>query len=246
MVEKNEIPSENQSEVTDEAPDAAVELDQQPSLEEDFAMLEKINILKAVMIRMKSGRHPAPQIDALLKRRMNFSGDEFQGPYIVRLLSTLMMVFVISTLVWGTLWILASGFGLSFFTKVLSTGMATVVAAIAGISIFHPTSLPDENLLKQSIEQKFKELHTELQEINGDSTSKATETELRDANFESGKPATKEKGMPDGDILNSMPQGLEGMRPDEELKDDSLDSEGENTEEKNSVDQETGAEEKLD
>lgn len=212
----SEVPSEIPSEKTEPS---AVE-EEKPSLADDFELLEKINILKAVMIRMKGGKHPLPEVNAMLKRRMNFSGEDFQGPYIVRLLSTLMMIFVFSALFWACLWILASGFDLSYFLKILSTSMATMVFALAGVAIFHPTSLPDEGLLKQAIEKKFKELHAELEEINGPGEDSANDVEsgLADTTYEA-KAKSEDKKDSDSsasEILSPMPEGIK-----EQIIDDS-------------------------
>lgn len=191
------------------------------TLLDDYAMLERINILKAVMIRMKGGRHPSDQIESLLKRRMNFSGEDFQGPYVVRLVSTLMMIFIFSALLWAFLWILASGFGLNYFIKILSTGMATVVAAIAGVALFHPSSLPDEEQLKKAIEQRLKEIQAEVRELNGEEEIEEKQrSSLIDANFEETAPETKLNKVQEQEaVLTSMPEGLDAIKPGEQFGD---------------------------
>jgi low affinity Fe/Cu permease len=188
----------------------------EPSLGEDLAMLDQINVLKAVLIRMKGGRHPSPQIDALLKRRLDFSGESFQGPYIVRLASTLMMIFVLSVLLWSILWVLASGFQMSDFLRVLSVSMATMIAAIFGIAVFHPSSLPDENQLKKAIDQRLKEMKVRQKDIDGYEEAEAEEeNKLVDANFEKIESSGRKHALPDDEVLSSMPEGLGKTKPED-------------------------------
>ena len=115
-----------------------------PALADDVAKLEQIDRLRAVVVRMQGGRHPNREIDALLQRRLNIPHEEFQGPYVTRLISTLMMVFVASTVMWAILWAIGSAMELGSFVKIVSTGMMTLFAAIAGVAMFHPASVPDE------------------------------------------------------------------------------------------------------
>jgi low affinity Fe/Cu permease len=188
----------------------------EPSLGEDLAMLDQINVLKAVLIRMKGGRHPSPQIDALLKRRLDFSGESFQGPYIVRLASTLMMIFVLSVILWAILWVLASGFQMSDFLRVLSVSMATMIAAIFGIAVFHPSSLPDENQLKKAIDQRLKEMKVRQKDIDGYEEAEAEEeNKLVDANFEKIESSGRKHALPDDEVLSSMPEGLGKTKPED-------------------------------
>lgn len=195
----------------------------EPSLGEDLAMLDQINVLKAVLIRMKGGRHPSPQIDALLKRRLDFSGESFQGPYIVRLASTLMMIFVLSVIIWAILWVLASGFQMSDFLRVLSVSMATMIAAIFGIAVFHPSSLPDENQLKKAIDQRLKEMKVRQKDIDGyEEVEAEEENKLVDANFEKIEASGRKHALPDDEVLSSMPKGLDKTKPEDMGSDDPL------------------------
>jgi hypothetical protein len=96
------------------------------NLADDLLHLEKLNLMRAVMIRLQGGRHPDAAIDALLERRMTFSAESFQGPYIVRLLCTVMMIFLFLLLAWGILWFVASAFELNYFLRLLSAGVSTL------------------------------------------------------------------------------------------------------------------------
>lgn len=133
-----------------------------PTLADDVAKLEQIDRLRAVVVRMQGGRHPNREIDALLQRRLNIPHEKFQGPYVTRLVSTLMMVFVASTVMWAILWAIGSAMELDYFVKLVSTGMMTLFAAIAGVAMFHPASVPDEKKLIATIEEQMNELRMEL------------------------------------------------------------------------------------
>lgn len=197
----------------------------EPTLEEDFELLQRINVLKAVMVRMQGGRHPSPEIDALLQRRLNFSRDTFQGPYIIRLISTLIMIFVATTLCWGILWILASGFELSYFLRILSTGMASLVAAIAGVAIFHPSSVPDEKLLKEFVDDRLQEISKQVQELSGNANAQSSDqvADLIDSSIEEMTSPKKQPVKTDEEPLAAMPKGLDGIRDRQnELQDDEL------------------------
>ncbi|MBU1105948.1 MAG: hypothetical protein KKB51_04695 [Candidatus Riflebacteria bacterium] len=135
---------------------------QEPSLAEDYLRLEQINLLRSVVVRMQGGQHPDKSIEALLRRRLNFSSDEFQGPYAIRLVCTLMMIFVVSALVWAIFWAIGSAMDLSYFLRLISTGFATLFAAMAGVALFHPSSIPEEKKLIEAIEARMVELRKEL------------------------------------------------------------------------------------
>ena len=133
-----------------------------PTLAEDYLRLEQINLLRAVIVRMQGGRHPDKAIEALLQRRLNFSREEFQGPYAIRLVCSLMMVFVVSTLAWAIVWAVGSAMNLSYFLRLVSTGLATLFAAMTGVAIFHSSSIPEEKSLIEAIEVRLGELRKEL------------------------------------------------------------------------------------
>ncbi len=182
----------NKSETTPEAPS--------PSLADDFLKLEQLNLLRAVTIRMQGGRHPSREIEGLLQRRMNFSREELQGPYVVRLICTIMMVFIAASLFWGILWTIGSILEMSYFLRLISTGIATLFAAVAGIAIFHPSSIPDEKSLIDAIEARMNELRKELgetgQSTNAQKTAGKSQTsdQPADAAAEGIEPPVTENG----------------------------------------------------
>ncbi|NLF96182.1 MAG: hypothetical protein GX569_05535 [Candidatus Riflebacteria bacterium] len=144
-----------------------------PSLADDFLKLEQLNLIRAVTIRMQGGRHPSREIEGLLQRRMNFPREELQGPYVVRLICTIMMVFVAATICWGILWAFSNILELSYFQRLVSTGIATLFAALAGVAIFHPSSIPDEKTLADAIEARMNELRKELGKNEQPTTNQA-------------------------------------------------------------------------
>ncbi|GEM_PF-5187037 len=202
---------------TTEEPALAPEpLASEPDLAADVDALKRLNLLKAVLVRMNGGRHPVAEVDALLRRRMNFSRQDFQGPYVIRLFTTWMMIFIVATLFWSVLWILSSGFALNYFLRILSTGMATLVAAMAGVAIFHPSSLPDESLLQQAIDERFNELKAQLGETAEDDSAPG----LTDTNIHDSKSTEKAGIDSEAEPLQSMPAGLRARQAEALLADD--------------------------
>ena len=205
-----------------------------PTLAEDYEQLKKLHLLKDIMIRQKAGRHPSTEIDALLKRRMNFKNEDFQGPYVVRLISTLLMIFVFAAIFWSVLWILASGFNLTYFIRLLSTGMATLVAAIAGIAVFFPSSLPNEAILKKAIDLKMKEIGNEVEPDKTVKEAPESQEELLDSNIATKQKKEETASPEESSPLSPMPEGLNKFK---EQKEKPLNSESELSSEESSVEE---------
>ena len=129
-----------------------------PSLADDLMQLEKLNLMRAVMLRLQGGRHPNAEIDALLQRRLDLRPESFQGPYAIRLICSLMMIFLMCVIMWGLIWLLGTAMEWSGFIRLMSTGIATLLAAAAGIAVFHPASVPDEKQVKETIARRLAEL----------------------------------------------------------------------------------------
>lgn len=138
----------------------------EPTLEEDIAALEKLNLMRSVMIKIQGGRHPHVPTDQLLDRRLKIDPAKYQAPYVVRLVCTLMMVFVFGSLFWFLMWLVLTPLNLTHAVRLISTGFATVVAAVAGVSIFHPSSVPDEKILRRDIQQQIVDLRVALKKEN--------------------------------------------------------------------------------
>ena len=134
----------------------------EPSLADDILKLEQLNLLRSVTLRMQGGRHPDSEIEALLQRRLNIPRESFQGPYAIRLVCTLMMIFVVTVIFWGVLWAFASMLNLSYFLRLISTGIATLFAGATGVAVFFPSSIPEEKALINAIEEQMNELRSEL------------------------------------------------------------------------------------
>ncbi len=129
-----------------------------PSVADDLLQLEKLNLMRAVMLRLQGGRHPNAEIDALLQRRLDLRPEDFQGPYAIRLICTLMMIFLICIIMWGLIWLIGTAMEWNYFIRLMSTGLATILAAGAGVAVFHPASVPDEKQVKETIARRLAEL----------------------------------------------------------------------------------------
>lgn len=162
------------------------------NLSDDLNQLEKLNLMRAVLLRMQGGRHPSAEIDMLLQRRLNLKKEDFQGPYAIRLICTLMMIFLLCSIFWGILWLFATALELNYFIRLMSTAIATLLAATAGIAIFHPSSVPDEKLLKEAIDRRI----SELKILSSSSYSTAEETVTTDQTGQqtTSKPQTDSAG----------------------------------------------------
>jgi hypothetical protein len=105
---------------------------------------------------------------------------------------------------------------MSDFLRVLSVSMATMIAAIFGIAVFHPSSLPDENQLKKAIDQRLKEMKVRQKDIDGYEEAEAEEeNKLVDANFEKIESSGRKHALPDDEVLSSMPEGLGKTKPED-------------------------------
>ncbi|OGK04787.1 MAG: hypothetical protein A2W80_16020 [Candidatus Riflebacteria bacterium GWC2_50_8] len=192
-----------------------------PTLADDVAKLEQIDRLRAVVVRMQGGRHPSREIDALLQRRLNIPREEFQGPYVTRLISTLMMVFVASTVMWAILWAIGSAMELGYLVKMVSTGMMTLFAAIAGVAVFHPASVPDEKRLIAAIEEQMNELRMELGKSgSGNNAAEKPVKASADANSKpSATTETSRKTPADQGSADSKPAPEDSIATDEDSDD---------------------------
>lgn len=174
-----------------------------PTLADDFLKLEQLNLLRTVVIRMQGGRHPSREIENLLQRRMNFSRDDLQGPYVVRLICTIMFIFFAATFFWAILWAIGNAFALSYFTRLISTGIATLFAAAAGVAIFHPSSLPDEKAIADAIEARMNELRKELEENNKEADQSEEDDTDKESDEAKPQPTNKQTAPKSGHTQKS-------------------------------------------
>jgi hypothetical protein len=198
---------------------------EKPDLDTDLQQLESMNLRQAIIVKMKGGRHPDSKTDELLARHFNFSSDDFQGPYVVRLICTILMIFAVCAILWGVLWLLASGFGLTYFTRLISTGMATLLAAVGGIAIFHPSSIPDENVINHVIEKKLTELRRQVssQSISEEYSEEEASSDLIDADYDELKnpaqpmtPENLETSLPEDEMIEPSESTIQDEEIDQE------------------------------
>lgn len=195
-------------------------------LADDLLQLEKLNLMRAVMLRLKGGRHPVAGVDELLKRRMSFVTADFEGPYVVRLICTWLMIFVLATVLWVGLWLFVSSLELNYFVRLLSTGFATLIAAMAGVAVFHPSSLPDEKKVKEAIKIRLDELRTQLQNqpSSASAAGNSNENSLADSQNQAvtesgdpglpGKPDENMPGVSEDEAANSLAlEGSDELKP---------------------------------
>ena len=120
-----------------------------PTLEDDLERLEAMNWLHASILRIRKGRHPDPEIEALLKRRLDFPKDRFLGPYPVRLLNTFSWVLTSCSIGWVALWALGSLAGFNEFVWAVSGLMTTLLAVLIGLALSQPIVFVDEKALEE-------------------------------------------------------------------------------------------------
>lgn len=172
------LKQKNQSVVTGSPSEVALPKTEQvkePTLADDLIKLQQIKLLRAVTIRAQSGKYPDTEIDDLLKRHMNFANNEVQGPFAVRLVCTFMFIFIFGAMTWGIIWTIATIFEFNYFLRLMSTGIMTLMAAVAGIAIFHPLSLPDDKKLKIAIENRMEELKAQIAQNSAPTKNESNE-----------------------------------------------------------------------
>lgn len=124
--------------------------------------LESCNWLAAARIQLERGRHPDPEIDALLRRVFSFPPDRFAGPYVIRVLVSLSMTFCICAVFWLIVWNLAGLMGWSEFARVASTWSATVMVFLFGVVLSQPGKLIDEQALEAAGREAIAKLRADL------------------------------------------------------------------------------------
>jgi hypothetical protein len=183
-------------------------------IDADLETLRKIDISKAILIKsQRGGKHPDKKIDGLLNRYMKFTPDEIEGPYLVRVLSTIMFIFIVSALSWLLIWVMGNVAGWSVFIRLLSIAMSTFVIAMFGVAIFNPMSLLNENDLQNKIKIRLEELHqSRQQDINREILGEESEPEL-DNKVASEVPVEKEDSLPEGETAVESSDGNDSEIP---------------------------------
>ena len=137
-----------------------------PPLQEDYDVLLNINLLKAVLIKFQRDVHPNKEINSVLERRIQLNRSEFEGPFAIRIISSLLMIFCSGTVAWIAIWLISSAFGETSFLVELSGAMAVMLAAMFGIAIFQPFHLIDEKALKVALSDELEKLKCHVHESN--------------------------------------------------------------------------------
>lgn len=134
----------------------------EPTLEEDYAALKEMNLLRNVMVRLQYGKYPDARIDGILKRRMELDESKFQGPQIVRIIVSILALFLSCTLFFIFVWLAAKGLGFDNFAKTASVIISLFFFSGFGFVIFNSLSVPDEKKLKKAISERMAELENML------------------------------------------------------------------------------------
>lgn len=92
------------------------------------------------MLRLQGGRHPNAEIDALLQRRLDLRPESFQGLLCHQAYMQPDDDFSDMYHHVGIIWLLGTAMEWSGFVRLMSTGIATLLAAATGIAVFHPAS----------------------------------------------------------------------------------------------------------
>jgi hypothetical protein len=122
------------------------------SLEEDYDALLALNLNKEAAIKLQLHKHPDPQIDALLERRIDLKDPKLTlNPFGIRILSSMIIIFLLGILIWAMIWLFGSILGLSTLAKSLSSLLAVIVISGMSISIFQPLPLIDESLFNNHL-----------------------------------------------------------------------------------------------
>ena len=133
-------------------------------LKTDLAKLERIDWVSATILRFRLGLHPDPEIEALLKRRLNLPSNKYLGPLPVRLLCTFAMILAFFTITWGLFWFFFSIAGFSNFLRELSLLMTSLMVIVFGIGCSHPLKLFDEKAIEKAGSEVIRSLRLECAE----------------------------------------------------------------------------------
>lgn len=133
------------------------------TLANDLMLLESIDWYKEMVIKLRRGIHPNPEIDKLLDRCFkNIPKDKVMVNLPIRYLLTFAWVFVMCTLTWIVIWAIGKIFELNEFLWLASGLMTTIFAALIGLSFSHPIVFIDEKALLELGTQEIQKLKSTL------------------------------------------------------------------------------------
>jgi hypothetical protein len=145
-------------------PEPVVDESDEEVMRADLERLEKSDWMTLCLKRFSLGAHPDPATEALLKRRLDFSGRGFQAAYPLRVICSLAMVLVVSSVAWTGLWLVFSFLGFTDFIRELSVLMSLLLFALFGIAATHPMKMFDEQALEKAGSDSIRLLRLEIAE----------------------------------------------------------------------------------
>ena len=184
----NKTNNSNESKVTnsetkpeEKETESTKNIDPEPTLSEDYEKLKEMNLLRNVMVRMQYGRYPNKKIDSILKRRMDFDSDKYQGTHIIRIIISIMATFFICSFIYVIIWLIASSMCLNDLKETASLVISLFFLCASSFTIFNNISVPDEKKLKEAIKERMaeieKELKIETKENDNNKTEKQSKTD---------------------------------------------------------------------
>jgi len=185
-----------------------------PSPKEDLEVLYTLNWYKDLLIMLQRGEHPDPTINALLARRMPIPREEVVGPYVLRLLNTLALVFVACTFTWLLVWSVSSILGLTYFVQAASALFVTLLVAVLCIAVFQPMPSLDEKKIEEAGKQFLEALRQEAFPENSDADIE-TDITLKEPDLSSvpnyGRMMNDDSDIPSGVALDETDDNFGGF-----------------------------------
>lgn len=137
---------------------------------EDFKKLLDLNLLKEATLKIQLKKHPNKKIDDLLERRLNLKSKDFTGPFAIRVVASILIIFLTSIVIWSGIWVIGIALELNYFYKIMSTIISIILVSAMAITIFQPLPIIDENRLLKHITEEMKKLKS-LTKLNEQKTT---------------------------------------------------------------------------
>lgn len=141
----------------------------EPTPEEDLRELERMDWLGATLKRFRLGKHPDPQVEKLLQRRLDLDHRNFLSAYPLRVLCSLAIVVAGCGTAWIIFWSVFSLAGFTVFLRELSWGMSFLLVCLMFVVLSNPIRLYDEIEIEKAGTERIDEFRREL--IAGESTA---------------------------------------------------------------------------
>jgi len=130
--------------------------------EEDLRALESMDWLAATLKRFRLGKHPDPQVESLLQRRLDLDHQQFLTAYPLRVLCSLSFVVAACGGAWIALWAVFSLAGFTTFIRELSWGMSFLLVCLMALVISNPIRLYDEIEIEKAGAERIEGFRSEL------------------------------------------------------------------------------------